>query len=69
MKTFVALCVFLAIGMLAGCNTMEGMGKDIERGGEKLQNSAKDTKEKMYSSTEALMERPHGRLPSITKGA
>jgi predicted small secreted protein len=26
--------------VLAGCNTMSGVGKDIERGGEKLQNSA-----------------------------
>lgn len=25
----------------AGCNTMEGMGKDIERGGEKIQNEAR----------------------------
>ena len=24
----------------AGCNTMAGAGKDIERGGEKIQNSA-----------------------------
>ena len=26
--------------ILAGCNTTKGAGKDIERGGEKLQNSA-----------------------------
>ena len=26
---------------IAGCNTMEGMGKDIERGGEKIQNEAR----------------------------
>ena len=25
---------------LAGCNTFAGMGRDIERGGEKLQGSA-----------------------------
>ena len=24
----------------AGCNTMQGAGKDIERGGEKIQGSA-----------------------------
>ncbi len=34
-------------GFLAGCNTMAGAGKDIERGGEKLQNSAEKTKQKM----------------------
>lgn len=47
MKAFVALCVVLAIGLLAGCNTMEGMDKDIEPGGEIRQNTAKGTKEKM----------------------
>ncbi|MGH8727497.1 MAG: entericidin A/B family lipoprotein [Burkholderiales bacterium] len=26
---------------LAGCNTMEGAGKDLERGGEKVQEKAK----------------------------
>lgn len=26
---------------LSACNTVEGMGKDIERGGEKLQDAAK----------------------------
>jgi len=26
---------------LAGCNTISGMGRDIERGGEKLQEKAK----------------------------
>jgi predicted small secreted protein len=30
----------LAAAVLAGCNTMHGLGEDIERGGEKLQNSA-----------------------------
>ncbi|WP_419195573.1 entericidin A/B family lipoprotein [Bordetella petrii] len=25
----------------AGCNTMEGAGKDIERGGEKIQQQAR----------------------------
>lgn len=27
-------------GFLAACNTVEGAGKDIERGGEKLQDAA-----------------------------
>lgn len=26
--------------VLAGCNTMEGAGRDIERGGEKIQDAA-----------------------------
>lgn len=47
MKKIAAVFTLLMLAVLAGCNTMQGMGKDIERGGEKLQNSAKDTKEKM----------------------
>jgi len=27
-------------GLLAACNTVEGAGKDIERGGEKVQDAA-----------------------------
>jgi predicted small secreted protein len=47
MKKTAALLSLLMLGVLAGCNTMQGMGQDIERGGEKMQDSAKDTKEKM----------------------
>lgn len=32
--------VLLAMAALAGCNTMEGAGQDIQRGGEKLENAA-----------------------------
>jgi predicted small secreted protein len=32
---------------LAGCNTMSGMGRDIERGGEKMQNQARETQQDM----------------------
>jgi predicted small secreted protein len=47
MRKLSILLAFLAAGLLAGCNTMQGAGKDIERGGEKLQQSAKDAKERM----------------------
>lgn len=47
MKKLTALFIMLVIGVLAGCNTMQGLGKDIERGGEKLQNSAQDAKQRM----------------------
>ena len=47
MKRLSLLIAFLAAGMLVGCNTMQGSGKDIERGGEKLQDSAQKTKERM----------------------
>ena len=47
MKKLSILIAFLAAGLLVGCNTMQGAGKDIERGGEKLQDSAKDAKNRM----------------------
>lgn len=34
----IALCAGL-LSALGGCNTMRGVGKDIERGGEKIQNA------------------------------
>jgi len=46
-KKLIALFSLMTFAMLAGCNTMEGVGRDVERGGEKLQDTAKDTKHKM----------------------
>lgn len=34
------VALFLAALMLVGCNTMEGLGKDIQKGGEKLEKAA-----------------------------
>ena len=34
----------LALAFLAGCNTMAGAGKDIQKGGESLENSAEKHK-------------------------
>ena len=34
---------------LAGCNTMAGAGRDIERGGEKMQNQARETQQEMHN--------------------
>ena len=47
MKKLAALIMLLSFGMLTGCNTIQGAGKDIERGGEKVQDTAKDVKQKM----------------------
>jgi entericidin B len=42
MKKAFALLLLVACGVvLSGCNTVNGMGKDIERGGEKVQGAAK----------------------------
>lgn len=35
------LAVLMLAGLIAGCNTMEGAGKDLEKGGEKMQQKAK----------------------------
>lgn len=43
-KIFATIAMLGVIGFFAGCNTMEGVGKDVERGGEKMQDSAKDKK-------------------------
>jgi predicted small secreted protein len=45
-KVSLVLLVFLS-SFLAGCNTIEGAGQDIEAGGEKLQEAAENVKEKM----------------------
>ncbi len=31
----------LMIGLMSGCNTIQGAGEDIEAGGEKIQDAAK----------------------------
>jgi len=40
-KLMAVIALMFAAGVITGCNTIEGMGKDIERGGEKLQNKAR----------------------------
>lgn len=47
LKKVIAPVLALMMIAITGCNTIEGAGKDIERGGEKVQDSAKDTKQKM----------------------
>ena len=32
--------ILLSVFALAGCNTMEGLGKDIQKGGEKIEKAA-----------------------------
>lgn len=36
--------ILLALLTAAACNTMEGMGQDIQKGGENLENSADQNK-------------------------
>ena len=39
LAAFIAIAFSLSVP-LAGCNTMKGAGQDIQKGGEKLENSA-----------------------------
>ena len=39
--------VLLLAAALSGCNTMKGFGKDVERGGEHVQDAAQKTQNKM----------------------
>ncbi|MCE8035568.1 MAG: entericidin A/B family lipoprotein [Halomonas sp.] len=34
------LAVLMGLSLLAGCNTMRGMGEDIEQGGEAIQRQS-----------------------------
>ena len=49
MKRIIALLLAasfaLPLTMLGGCNTMQGAGKDVERGGEKMEALRKKFKE------------------------
>lgn len=47
MRSLTALLAAALMVLAAGCNTIEGAGKDIERGGDKLQDTARDVKQKM----------------------
>ena len=44
MKRLIATALALAYVFISGCNTVQGAGKDIERGGEKIQGEAQEHK-------------------------
>jgi predicted small secreted protein len=41
MHTFIALLIASLLTLLAGCNTMEGIGQDIKKAGGVLEDAAK----------------------------
>ena len=43
-KVFAASLLLALFATLTGCNTIQGAGKDIERGGEKIQKEAAEAK-------------------------
>lgn len=40
MTRFALLIIAVFVVALAGCNTMEGLGKDIQKAGEKIEKKA-----------------------------
>lgn len=47
MKKLITLMIFVSIAGLMGCNTISGAGKDIQRGGEAVTDTAEDVKRDM----------------------
>ncbi len=46
MKKIISVLTLLAFAVgLTACNTMSGFGKDVERGGEKVQGAAQKAKQ------------------------
>lgn len=43
---FVTFMLILSLALMAGCNTMSGIGKDIEQAGDAIEHAA--TKNKTY---------------------
>jgi entericidin B len=46
-RIFATLLMLSICGAIVGCNTIAGAGKDIERGGEAVHDTAKDAQKKM----------------------
>ena len=46
LRKAIAIFGVICTVLLTACNTMQGAGKDIERGGEKIQDSAERNKSK-----------------------
>jgi predicted small secreted protein len=40
-KTFALMIAVLGLVTLSGCNTVAGIGKDVQKGGQVLQDAAK----------------------------
>lgn len=45
-KLMLSLCTFWML-LLVGCNTMEGVGRDIEGGGSAVEGAARHTKDRL----------------------
>ncbi len=41
MKTFITVTLALCMVWLTGCNTVKGVGQDLQKAGEKIENAVK----------------------------
>jgi len=46
MKAVFAMIAALALGMLGGCNTVEGVGKDVKATGQAVERAADESRPK-----------------------
>ena len=46
MRTFIVMCLAASLALLAGCNTVEGAGKDVKAVGQGVENAADSAKAK-----------------------
>jgi predicted small secreted protein len=40
MKQILTLCTVVSLLLIAGCNTVKGMGQDLKKAGEKIEGAA-----------------------------
>lgn len=41
MKKFFTVCMFISVVVLSGCETMKGVGKDVQKAGGAIEKAAK----------------------------
>jgi entericidin B len=46
-KIVLAFASIAVVSLISACNTVEGAGKDVSAGGKKVQEEARETKQKM----------------------
>ncbi len=47
LRTFMAIAMLALVVATAGCNTFRGFGRDVERGGERIQDTATGVQEEI----------------------
>jgi predicted small secreted protein len=69
MKTCITISFAVCTALLSGCNTVEGVGKDVERGGEKVQEAAHKARIALHDAMERAEQRFRAARSQCTAGA